>query len=68
MSTGAAHRLDFGRWAHFLIQVHKEGSTLDSDLLSRWLVEELEWPPERADELTREFEFARDLLKVYDQS
>ena len=68
MSTGSAHPLDFERWAHFLIQVHKEGSTLYSDSLSRWLVEELEWPPERADELTREYEFARDLLKVYDQS
>ena len=68
MSTGSAHPLDFGRWAHFLIQVHREGSTLDSDSLSRWLVEELEWPSERANELTREFEFARDLLKVYDQS
>ena len=68
MSTGSAHPLDLERWAHFLIQVHREGSTLDCNSLSRWLVEELEWPPERADELTREYEFARDLLKVYDQS
>lgn len=67
-STGSAHPLDFRRWAHFLIQVHRERPTLDSASLSRWLVEELEWPPERADELTKEFEFARDLLEVYDQS
>lgn len=68
MSTGSAHPLDFERWAHFLIQVHREGSTLYSDSLSQWLVEELKWPPERAAELTREYEFARDLLRVYDQS
>lgn len=67
-STGSAHPLDLERWAHFLIQVHREGSTLDSASLSQWLVEELEWPPERVDELNKEFEFARDLLKVYDQS
>ena len=68
MSTGSAHPLDFERWAHFLIQVHRERSTLDSDSLTRWLVEELKWPPERAQELAMEYEFARDLLRVFDQS
>ncbi|MDE2725163.1 MAG: hypothetical protein OXI59_17480, partial [Gemmatimonadota bacterium] len=39
MSTGAGHPHDFRRWARFLIQVHKEGSTLHSSFLSQWLVE-----------------------------
>ncbi len=68
MSTGSAHPLDFERWADFLIQVHREGSILNSKLLSRWLVEELDWPPGRADQLAIEFDFARSLLRAYDQS
>ena len=67
MSTGSAHPRDFERWAHFLIQVHREGSSLYSDSLSRWLVEELKWPSDRADKLAREYEFARDLLRAYDR-
>ena len=67
MSTGAAHPLDFRRWARFLVQAHKEGATLRSSFLSRWLVEELGWPPDRADNLSRDYEFARDLLKTYDE-
>ena len=68
MSTGAAHPLDFERWTHFLIQVHREGSIIHSSFLSRWLIEELGWPPDRADDLARDYEFARDLLRAYDQS
>ena len=67
MSTGAAHPLDFERWARFLVQVHKERSTLHSSFLSQWLVEELGWPPDRAEDLARDYEFARDLLKAYDE-
>ena len=68
MSTGASHPLDFERWARFLIQAHGEQSTLDSSFLSRWLVEELGWPEDRAHDLARDYEFARDLLKAYDDS
>ena len=68
MSTGSAHPLDFERWVRFLVQVHKEGSTLHSSFLSRWLAEELGWPPDRADDLARDYEFARDLLRDYDRS
>ena len=68
MSTGASHPLDFERWARFLVQAHREQSTLDSSFLSRWLVEELEWPEDEAHDLARDYEFARDLLKVYDES
>ena len=68
MSTGASHPLDFERWARFLVQAHREGATLHSSFLSQWLVEELGWPEDRAGDLARDYEFARDLLKVYDES
>ena len=68
MSTGSGHPLDRERWVRFLIQVHTEGSTLQSHFLSRWLVEELRWPPDRADDLVKDYEFARDLLRAYDRS
>ncbi len=66
-STGSSHPRDFERWTDFLIQVHREGSTLNSYSLKRWLVEELNWPPDRAGKLAIEFEFARDLLQAYDR-
>ena len=62
------HPLDFDRWVCFLLQAHKDDSTLHSSFLSQWLVEELGWPRDRADELARDYEFARDLLKAYDES
>lgn len=68
MSTGASHPLDFKRWARFLVQAHRERSALDSSFLSRWLVEELGWPEDRAYDLARDYEFARDLLKAYDET
>ena len=65
--TGSAHSYDFERWAKFLIQVHKEkNASLDVNFLSNWLVEELEWPDESADKLVNEYEFAKDLLEIYD--
>ena len=68
MSTGAGHPLDFQRWARFLVQAHKEGAALHSSFLSRWLIEELRWPADHANDLARDYQFARDLLKVYDES
>ena len=68
MATGPGHPLDFERWVRFLIQVHTEDSALKGHFLSRWLVEELGWPPDRADDLVSDYEFARDLLRAYDRS
>ena len=62
------HPLDFERWVRFLLQAHREGSTLHTSFLSQWLVEEHGWPPDRAHDLARDYEFARDLLKAYDES
>lgn len=65
--TGSAHPYDFKRWAKFLIKVHKEkNASLDVNFLLNWLVEELEWPDESANKLVSEYEFAKDLLEIYD--
>ena len=68
MSTGSSHPNDFQRWVDFLIVVHKEGSSLSSEFLGQWLNEELGWPSDKARELASEYEFARDILRAYDQS
>lgn len=68
MSTGSSHPSDFARWAAFIIRVHKDGSRLDPDNLQRWLVEVLDWPQEKADELALEYEFARAILEAYDRT
>lgn len=67
MSTGSSHPSDFARWVSFIIRTHKEGSKLYPDDLGQWLVEALEWPPEKADKLSLEYEFAIKLLDAYDQ-
>ena len=67
-STGGSDSSDFKRWARFLIRAHRERFALDNSFLSRWLVEELGWPEDRADDLARKYEFARDLLTAYDES
>lgn len=68
MATGSAHPLDFRRWAAFLVQVHRDGTTLYASDLGRLLVEELRWPEDTASKLLLEYEFARDLLKAYDEA
>ena len=69
-STGSSHPSDFQRWSDFLIEVHKEGSShrLSGDFLAKWLEEELGWSSEKANELAIEYEFARDILRAYEQS
>ena len=67
-STGSAHPMDFERWAEFLIKVHGERSSLSESFLSKWLVEELQWPHEEAEKLTIQYSFAQDLLQTYDKA
>lgn len=66
-ATGSSHPLDFSRWTAFLIQAHREHTNLDTETLQRWLIEEEGWPEDRAVDLAIEFEFARDLLRAYDE-
>lgn len=65
-STGSSHPADFKRWAAFLIAAHRNGKTVDADLLQATLREQ-GWPAERASDLVCEFEFGRDLLRVADE-
>lgn len=65
-STGSAHPMDFDRWARFIIRIHREKGRLPSDLLGRYLVEELGWQEEKAHDLMLEYEFGLALLKVSD--
>ena len=66
-ATGSTHPMDFKRWVAFLIQTHREDWRLDVETLARWLTEEEGWGEEEAAKLSMEFEFARDLLKIYDE-
>ncbi|WP_439395187.1 hypothetical protein ACRQ5Q_39450 [Bradyrhizobium sp. PMVTL-01] len=66
-TTGATHPLDRGRWLDFLILQHIEGARLDGDILTRWFIEEERWPDSEAYDLGSQFEFARELLRAYDQ-
>ncbi|CAI2467647.1 hypothetical protein [Serratia plymuthica] len=65
--TGASHPLDEQRWYEFLINAHKSSASLDAEQLSRWLIEVDSWPDEIARELAINYEFARGLLKTYDE-
>ncbi|CAK0779082.1 conserved hypothetical protein [uncultured Gammaproteobacteria bacterium] len=67
-STGSSHPLDFNRWTEFLIKVHKEGASLDVDILIRWLIEEGGWHEDQASRLGIEYEFSMRLLTAYDSS
>jgi hypothetical protein len=67
-NKGALHPLDEERWLRFLVAAHKERSTLDPRTLQRWLEEEEGWPEMHAQILAAEYEQARSLLNVYDES
>lgn len=66
-STGLSHPLDRERWLKFLVLAHAERTKLDTDFLSRWLIEEQRWPEGQAMKLAIEYEFALDLLAQYDK-
>jgi hypothetical protein len=59
------HPLDRKRWNEFLTAAYREGSSLSSSFLQRWLIEEEKWPEDQAIDLAIEYEHARDLLEVY---
>ena len=60
------YRPDRQRWNEFVTAAHRDGATLSSSLLERWLVEEEGWSQDQASELGRDYERARDLLNVYE--
>jgi hypothetical protein len=67
-NTGLSHPLDCKRWLKFLVLAHDENTTLDTETLTRWLVEEQRWSEDQAVKLSVEYEFARALLEEYDKS
>lgn len=60
------HHGDEQRWQRFIVAAHKENSKLDGATLHRWLVEEEHLIEEAASERVSEYEFARSLLRVYE--
>jgi hypothetical protein len=66
--TAAAHPTDQQKWLEFLIESHRRHSRLGTDFLRRWLADDEKWPPETANELVGEYEFARSLLDFYDKA
>ena len=67
-STGRSHPMDGDRWLAFLLLAHRKNSQLNTEQLSRWLVEVEKWPSEIANELTLEYELSRSLLSKYDET
>jgi hypothetical protein len=66
--TGSSHPLDRKRWLKFLVLAHNEDTALDTETLTRWLVEEQRWSEDQAGKLSVQYEFARDLLEEHDKS
>lgn len=66
--TGASHPNDRQRWLDFIIRVHDEGRRLPSEILEKWLIDELHWPESIASDLAIEFGGAAELLKRYDET
>ena len=66
-NTGIGHPQDQARWFDFVVATHTEPTTLDSEILARWLEETEGWPEEKAYDLSLEYEYSRSLLKAYDE-
>jgi hypothetical protein len=66
-NMGSLHPFDTERWRRFLILTHRDKVELDSQTLSRWLIEEWHWPEDTAHDLASEYDFARELLDDYDK-
>lgn len=67
-STGRSHPLDEERWLDFIIAAHRGGGPLDSEQLSRWLIEVERWSDEIAHELASDYSMGMDLLNRYDHT
>lgn len=65
--SGSSHPADRQRWQDFIVQAHLEKASLPSDVLRRWLIEELRWPETVALDLAAEFTDGIELLERYDE-
>ena len=62
------HPLDEERWRSFIISAYVTGTRTDADTLRRLLIEELDWPEDRALDLAIRYEQEIPLLKDYDDT
>lgn len=62
-STGTGHPADRKRWFAFLFAAYATNTKLDTEFLSRWLVEAEEWPPDIAHDLVDRYQYSMDLLR-----
>lgn len=60
------HPLDRMRWAEFIKQVHVDVAEIDSSSLAVWLAD-AGFPKTQRDDLIREYESGRHLLRLYDE-
>jgi hypothetical protein len=67
-NKGNLHPYDQKRWYEFISAAYREGSTLSSALLERWLAEEEHWPEDSARSLAAEYESSKELLQVFQAS
>jgi hypothetical protein len=67
-STGAGHPRDRARWNAFVIAAHQDRSTLSGEELRTILVEDENWPEEKANELAILFEHERTVLEDFVKS
>jgi hypothetical protein len=66
-NKSSTHPADIRRWMSFLIHLHiQRNRKYDLDLLATWLIED-GWSVEKTHKLISQCEFARDLLRAYDQ-
>lgn len=66
-STGRSHPLDEERWLDFIISAHHGGRPLDSEQLSRWLIEVERWSDDIAHDLASDYSMGMALLDRYDR-
>lgn len=62
------HALDEERWRAFIISAYQAHTETYADTLKRILIEELDWPEDRAFDLAVRYEQEIPLLEDYDEA
>jgi hypothetical protein len=66
-NKSSTHPADLRRWMDFLVHLYSQPNRkYDFDLLATWLIED-GWSVEKTHKFISQCEFARDLLRAYDQ-
>jgi hypothetical protein len=67
-STGSGHPSDEKVWLAFILQAHRDNSTLVGQTLEQFLVDEENWDGEMAHRLARQYDWARRVLMYADEN